>query len=163
MSEQLYSENSGKIMRNKSMIERTFKVKLASKEHIVTINGKPEDEFVALSAIEAINMGFSLTEALMLKNDEFIFQKISIKSISKRRDLSQVRARVIGTNGKSLRVIEDLTGCYLALHDNLVGIIGYAEEVKKAAFAVKRLIAGSKHANVFRYLEEQKVLEKQSF
>ena len=108
-------------------------------------------------------MGFSIKEALLLKSEEFVFEKISIKNIAKRKDLSQVRARVIGTKGKAIRVIEDLSGCYIAVHDNAVGIIGYAEDVKKASYALKRLIAGSKHASVYAYLEEQKAMEKQSF
>lgn len=163
MIEQLYSENSRKIMQNKKAVETAFKIKLSSKNSIINIQGKPEDEYIAFQAIEALNMGFALGDALLLKNEDFIFEKINIKNIAKRRDLSQVRARVIGTKGKALRVIEDLSNCYVVLHNNNVGIIGFTEDVKKASFAIKRLIAGSKHASVFSYLEEQKALEKQSF
>ena len=163
MIEQLYSENSRKIMQSKKVLEQSFKIKLSSKDHIITIHGKPEDEYLAFQAIEALNMGFSVGEALLLKNEDFILEKINIKAITKRKNLAQVRARIIGTKGKAIRVIEDLSGCYIVVHDNSVGIMGFSEDVKKAAFAIKRLIAGSKHATVFSYLEEQKALEKQSF
>jgi len=160
MAEQIYSGNTRKIMQNKKTIESSLKIRLFSKNNILTIEGEPENEYIAIQAIEAINLGFPIKEALQLKNENFVLEKINIKSISKRKNLSQVRARIVGEKGRALRTIKDLSNCFIVLHDNTVGIIGYIEDVKKASYALKRLIAGSKHANIYRYLEEQRALQK---
>jgi ribosomal RNA assembly protein len=154
--EQIYSENIKKIFENKRLIEKTFKIKLSIKEKIVFLDGKAEDEFIALEAIEAINLGFSILKVLNLAEEDFIFKKILIKAITKRENLAQVRARVIGKQRKALNTIEDLTDCDLVLHDNTVGIIGLRENVENAAYAMGHIIAGSKHSVMYGYLEKKK-------
>ena len=160
MTEQTYSENARKVLQYKKQIQTALKVKLAIKGNYVQIDGSPENEIITRDIVEAIDMGFSIEQALDLKNEEFTFQKIPIKSISKRHDLSQVRARVIGRERGVLQNIEFLTNCDIVLHDNSVGIIGHNEDVKKAAYAMRKLIAGSKHANVYMYLEDENAKQK---
>ncbi len=160
MVEQIYSEVPRKILQNKKSIQTTLKVKLSVKGSIIEIKGNPTDEMITREVIEAIGMGFTVPQALDLKNDDFTFLKIPIKVISHRKDLSQVRARIIGTQRKVLKNIEFLTNCDIVLHDNSVGIIGNDEDVKRAAYAMRKLIAGSKHANVYMYLEEENAKQK---
>jgi len=162
MTEQIYSESVRKIIQNKKAIENSLKVKLKfnTSNGIITIEGNPENELIAREVIEAMSMGFTVLQALDLKNEEFAFLKIPIKAISHRKDLSQVRARIIGTQRKALRNIEFLTNCDIVLHDNHVSIIGHNEDVKRAAYALRKLIAGSKHSNVFAYLEEENAKQK---
>ena len=161
--EKIYSEEIRKITRSKKAIEDALSVKLIIEGRIINIDGKPEDEMICLEVIEAINLGFTVAEALDLKQDDFILEKVQIKTISRRHDLSQVRARVIGTKRKAMDNIEYLTDCDIVLHDNTIGIIGKIENVKHASYAIRKLVAGSKHANVYAYLEEQKAKEKASF
>ncbi len=159
MTEKIYTENIRKILNNKREIENAFKIKLSNEAKVLIIDGEPEKELIALSFVEAVDLGFSIQVALDLKNEEFVFKKINIKNIAKRKNLSQVRARVIGRERKVMDNFEYLTGCSLALHDNFVGIIGIEEQVTKAEYALKNLIAGSKHANVYAYLEKEKAEE----
>jgi ribosomal RNA assembly protein len=163
MTKQIYCKNSRKILQNKKTIETTFKIKLLIKENIIEIEGDEEKEFIAMQAINAVDIGFSINEAANLKYDDYVFEKILIKNISKRRNLSQVRGRIIGEERKALNNIEYLTDTSIVVHDNTVGIIGRSENVRKTAYALKKLIAGSKHANVYRYLEEEKAKERQEF
>jgi len=160
MTEQIYSEVPRKILQYKNKIQTALKIKLIVKGNIIEINGAPAEELVTRDIIEAIGMGFPIEQALDLKNEEFTFQKIPIKSIAHRKNLSQVRARVIGTQRRALKNIEFLSNCDIVLHDNFVGIIGHNEDVKRAAYAIKKLIGGSKHANVFMYLEEENAKQK---
>jgi len=160
MTEQIYSENSKKIMKNKSLIEKELNIKLSSKENIIYIDGKPEEEYFALQIIEAINLGFTIKKALLLKDPEFTFNQIPIKSVTKRQDLERIRGRIIGKHRKALDTIESLTECDISLHDNVIGIIGLAQDVEKASYALQNLIRGSKHSSVFSYLEKQRALEK---
>lgn len=160
MTEQIYSEVPRKILQYKKQIQNALKIKLAVKGNVIQLEGDPANELIARDMIEAIGMGFPIEQALDLKNEEFTFQKIPIKAIAHRKNLSQVRARVIGTQRRALKNIEFLSDCDIVLHDNFVGIIGHNEDVKKAAYAIKKLIGGSKHANVFMYLEEENAKQK---
>jgi len=163
MTEQLYSNNIKKILKEKREIEKNLKVKLTSNGKIIILEGKPEDELIALKFVEAVNLGFSIPAALDLRYEDFQFSIIRIKNISKRKNLSQVRGRIIGMNRKVLDTLEDLTNCSIVLHDNLIGIIGVEDDVKKAEFALKHLVAGSKHSVVYGWLEKKNVEEKESF
>lgn len=158
--EQLYTENIRKILKNKTILEKKLNVKLRKQEQILYIDGKAEDTFLALQVVDAIDLGFTVPQSLLLTEDDFVFEKINIKDFSRRKDLSQVRGRVIGKNRKSLDTIEDLTNCIVAVHMNNVGIIGRIEDIEKAIYAVKKIISGSKHSSVYAYLEEQRVLER---
>lgn len=160
MTEQIYSESIRKIMQNKKQIETALEIKIEVKDRVVFITGDTDKEFIALQAIEAINMGFSVPRALSLREEGMTFQKISIKPIANRNDLTQVRARVIGTQRKALDTIESLTDTNIALHNNTVGVIGKLEDVEKAVYVLKRIIAGSNHANMYAWLEKKKAEER---
>jgi ribosomal RNA assembly protein len=163
MVKQIYCENPRKIFQNKKTIEEALNVKISGQEKIVQIEGNEANEFTALQALEAINLGFSISDAITLKYDDFVFEKIKIKSIARRRNLSQVRGRIIGVERKVLSNMEYLTDTIIVLHDNEVGVIGRSENVRKTIYALKKLIGGSKHANVYRYLEEEKAKERSEF
>lgn len=155
MVEQIYSENTRKIMRDKKLIEQTLDVKLTSKEKIIFIEGNAESEFLCMQVIEAINLGFKINIALLLKDEEIVFKQINIKSISKRNNMSQIRARIIGVHGRVLETFESLTDCFIAVHNNSVGIIGNVDNMETAVYALQNLISGSKHASVYAYLEKK--------
>jgi ribosomal RNA assembly protein len=156
MVEQIHSENIRKILASKEEIEKAFKIRITNRTNPLIIEGSPEKEIIAVSFFEAVDLGFSIPKALELKFDNFEFRKIKIKSIATRRNLSQVRARVIGKHRKVMDNIEYLTGCDLALHDNEVGIIGPTEAVDVTEEALKNLIGGSKHATIYAFLEKIK-------
>ena len=163
MTETIYSENARKVIQNKKLLEDSLKVKLTIKSKVVTIEGDSPDEFVALRVMEAVNLGFTIPKALFLLEEDFAFEKLAIKNIVKRNDLSQVRGRLIGTQRKVLDTIESLTDTYLVVHENQVGIIGKIEDVDKASYVLKRIIAGSKHANMYAWLEKKKAEERMQF
>ena len=89
MTEQIYSENIRKIMQNKKQLEKELNIKIKKEKNIILVEGKPEDEFLALQAIEAINLGFSVPKALLLKEEDITFKKINIKDLTKRKDLER--------------------------------------------------------------------------
>jgi ribosomal RNA assembly protein len=158
--QEIYSECVRKINEHKKRLERELKVVITSKNNIVFVEGKAEDEYMAISVIEAINLGFTIQQALILTQNEFILEKINIKGITKRHDLGTVRGRVVGSDGKTKRIIEGLGDCLLSLHDNTVGIIGRADEIQGTLIALTSLIKGKKQAKVYSYLERQKNKEK---
>lgn len=161
MTEQIYSEASRKIILNKKIIEAALNVKLATKDNIIFITGEADMEFIGLQVVEAVNLGFSISQALALKEEGFIFQKLPIKPIARRNDLTQVRARVIGTERKALDTIENLTDTRIALHQSTVGVIGKLENVDKAVYVLKRIIAGSNHSKMYAWLENKRAEERE--
>jgi len=119
------------------------------------IDGVADKEFIGLEVLEAVNTGFSVNRALQLKQEGMMLQTLNIKGITKRNDLERVRARIIGKKGRTLKTLNNLTNCDLAIHGNKIGIIGNTEEMEEAIQSVTSLIQGSKQGNVYSRLERQ--------
>lgn len=159
--ETLYSEAINKIRQNKAKLEKALKVKISVSGNNVNVDGKAINEYVACQAIESINLGFKVPQALLLCDEDLILEKINIKDLTKRHDLERIRGRIIGTKGKTKEIIENLSDCFICLHDNTVGIIGRAEDIEKAMHAITSIIQGSKQSKVYSYLERKRTKEKQ--
>jgi KH domain-containing protein len=156
MTQETYTESLGKILLNKEKIEEKIKIKITNKGKILFIEGSPENEYLALRIIEAMNLGFSIDTALLLEDEENLLQILNIKDITKRNDIERVRARIIGTHGKTIKNLKFLTDCSIALHENKLGIIGHADDIKEAIISLTSLVKGSKQANVYARLEKKK-------
>ena len=70
--------------------------------------------------------------------------------------LQRVRGRLIGTEGKARKTIEALTECYVSIYGRTVAIIGNVENVALARKAVEGLLKGSKHGNIYKWLEKRR-------
>ncbi len=158
--QEIYSENIKKILQNKSRLEKELKVKITTKGNILFVEGKAEDEYLAIEVIEAINLGFTIQQVLLLCDEECILEKLNIKDLTKRRDLDRIRGRIIGTKGKTKEIIQNLSDCFISLHDNIVGIIGRAEDIEKAMIALTSIIKGQKQGKVYGFLERARSKEK---
>lgn len=152
----ILSEKLPRITRNRKRLENALDVKITNRGKEVTIEGSPVDEYAAEKVIEAINFGFSLSSALLIKEEDATFEIINIKDYTKRKDLASIRARLIGTQGKTLKTLHNLTNCSFELKDNEIGIIGRAEEIGNAQNGVIAIIQGAKQANIYTYLEKSK-------
>ena len=71
-------------------------------------------------------------------------------------DISRIKGRIIGMNGKTRKIIEELTDTHLAIYGHTVGIIGTFERAEIARNAVQMLIDGSLHHNVYRFLQKKR-------
>jgi len=100
----IISEKLPRILRNKKKLEKELNVKITNKGIDVSVEGESVDEYIAEKVIDAINFGFPLTDALMIKSEDFAFEIISIKDYTTKRDFSRIRARIIGKGGKTLRL-----------------------------------------------------------
>lgn len=149
-------EETRKILRNKKNLEEKLKVKISGRGKKIEISGNEIEEYIAHKVLEAISIGFEEDIAFQLLNPEYIFEKINIKDITKRKNLQEIKARVIGTRGGTIDLISDLSNCHTVLHGNTVYIIGNSEEIKNAMNAIIKLIKGSKQSSVYAYLEKQR-------
>lgn len=155
----LLVEKLPRITKNRKKLERELSVKITNRGKEVYLDGKPEDEFVAEKVIQALDFGFPFAEALDLLEPDATFERINLKDHTTRKDLTSIRARIIGTKGKTLATLSSLTRCNLELHDNAIGIIGDAEHMQTATTAIISLIQGSKQGNVYAYLEKHQPKE----
>jgi len=159
--EKIYPENPRKIAQNKEKIEEKLNVKIKIQGKQVEIEGdSPIEEYEARTIIDALDFGFRLKDALRLTDENVVFRKLPIKQFTTRKDLEEVRGRVIGREGKTKRTLEEISGCAVVIHNNHVGLIGPAESIEEATTAAINLIKGSKQANVYRFLERMNVAKR---
>ena len=69
--------------------------------------------------------------------------------------MRRIRARVIGTNGKTRRIMEDLSGADISIYGHTVAIIGDIYQLDLAKRAVDLILSGSEHKTVYKYLERE--------
>jgi len=145
-----------KVSKNKKILERKLKIKLKIKNSEVEIEGEELRAYVAEKVIEAIERNFPVKIALLLLKEDYVLEEIPIRSITRKRNLSEVKARLIGKKGKTLKLISEISNCYLSLHENVISIIGPGDKIKDVTTAIKNLIRGSKQSNIYFYLEKTK-------
>jgi len=136
------------------------KILIDSENGEVTIergSADPLTELKVINIIRAVGRGFSSENALKLFNDEYYFELINIKDYAKtQKHVIRLKARVIGSRGKTRSIIEELSGAKVSVYGNTVSIIGDVEQAQIARKAVDMLLSGSEHSVVYRYLERMR-------
>ncbi len=133
-----------------------------SKSGDVTIeDSTSEDPLKTLRSsdmVKAIGRGFSPENAFKLLSDEVFFSLMDIRDYvgKNQKHIRRVRARVIGTKGKTRRLIEELTGVSVSIYGNTIGIIGETLEMNIAMAAIEMLLKGSEHSVVYNFLEKKR-------
>ncbi|OPY29692.1 MAG: KH domain protein [Methanomassiliicoccales archaeon PtaU1.Bin030] len=146
----------------KGFIERRTGVKMRiDTEGEVDIEDNPQDPLAALKVmdlVKAIGRGFSPHRAFRLLDEDEYLEVIELGDfVGKKGDqLARVRARLIGSNGKTRRIIEDLTGANMSIYGSTVSLIGNSIQLPIAKTAVEMILRGSEHATVYRYLERSR-------
>jgi len=107
---------------------------------------------------KAIGRGFSPERAMRLFSDNAFLELLDIHDyVGKHKNhIHRVKGRVIGAEGKTRRILEDQTGCDVAVYGHTVGIIGDIGQIGDAKQAVDMILRGSEHANVYRFLENKR-------
>lgn len=159
----------GKVKEN---IEAKLKVKLEidGEQGDVTIilpenSEDPSVFFRAKDVVTAIGRGFSADHAFRLIRDEdAVFDVIDLRVIFGRSeaDIKRIKGRIIGENGKTRRIIEELTMANVAVYGHTIGIIGTFEQADAARNAIQMFIEGCQHQTVYKFLaKKRRELKKQ--
>jgi len=142
-------------------IEKRTKTKIRVRDTSVEIEGEPLDEWVAMDIVKAIGRGFSPDTAMKLLNDDITLLIIPLKELTNtKKELERKKGRVIGERGRAKRYIENMTDTDICVYGSTIGIIGYHDNVDIAKEAIIKLIRGSQHASVYRFLERQHKRQK---
>jgi ribosomal RNA assembly protein len=152
--------------KTKKNIEDKLSVDLQidSRSGDVTINlrenaSDPSMLFKAKDVVTALGRGFSPEHAFRLIQDEdAVLDVIDLRTVfgHSESDIKRVKGRIIGMNGKTRRIIEELTDTDLAVYGHTVSIIGAIEHAEVAREAVQMLVKGSLHSTVYRFLHRKR-------
>ena len=160
--ETLFFDKVRDLKKELNNLQERLNVALTLKGKQLIIEGEAYSEYEAAHVLEAVQFGFSIKKALLLLDEDNIFRSIPIKSFTRRKYLHEVRARIIGKEGKTKRALENISNCEILVRekDNQVGIIGSAINIHGATTALTNLIRGSKQANVYAFLERLNAIKK---
>jgi ribosomal RNA assembly protein len=152
--------------RVKENVEKQLSVELQidSETGNVTITLSPTAEdpsvlFRAKEVITAIGRGFSPDRASrLLQNDDTILLVIDLRDIVGRSqsDMKRLKGRIIGKEGKTRRIIEELTDASVSVHGHTISIIGDMDQAEAAREAIQMFIKGSQHRTVYRFLQKKR-------
>jgi len=111
----------------------------------------------ARDIVRAIAYGFSPERAFRLLDEDQVLIVLDLKQYvgDKPNHLQRVVGRIIGEEGKTRRIIEEMTGTYISVYDTYVAIIGDYESANIAKNAIELLIEGRMHSTVYRYIERE--------
>ena len=156
----------------KAVIEKKLSVglKVDSQSGDVQITLQPTAEkdptvlFRAREVVTAIGRGFSPNHAFrLLDDDETVLEVIDLRETVGRSqsDLKRLKGRVIGKEGKTRKIIEELSEANIAVYGHTISIIGQDDQAAIAREAVRMLIRGSLHGTVYRFLhKKRRILKK---
>lgn len=151
----------GKEGKTKAMLEKRCKVKLdIDHEGGVNIKSPIGDgliEWKALDVVKAIGRGFNPNLAVNLIKEDYALSIIDLFQIFKGKDtdVRRTKARIIGEGGKAWKTMELLTGTRICVYGKTVGIIGVEDDVTLCEKGIQMIIDGSRHLNVYSFLERE--------
>ena len=135
------------------------KLNIDSKEGDIFVSG--EDAlglYTAREIIKAIGRGFNPEIAKLLLKQDYAFEVVDLREFvgKSKTAIIRLKGRVIGREGKSRKLIEELTECSISVFGKTIGIIGLPEHAANARYAIESLLRGSTHANVYKWLERRR-------
>ncbi|MGC8895703.1 MAG: KH domain-containing protein [Candidatus Bathyarchaeia archaeon] len=152
--------------KTKKSIEEKLSVELQieSETGAVTIMlaenaNDPSLLFKAKDVVTAIGRGFSPEHAFrLIRDEEVILDVIDLRTIFGRSesDIKRIKGRIIGMNGKTRKIIEELTDANICVYGHTVSIIGNIDQAQAAREAIQMLINGSQHSTVYRFLHRKR-------
>jgi ribosomal RNA assembly protein len=145
----------------KARIEKTFKVSLlieSESGNVEIVHNKDQPDvsiiFTVANIVKAIGRGFSPDRAMLLGNEDIDLSIIDLEEHVGPTHSAQerVKGRIIGREGKSRVLIEELTETQMSVYGSTVALIGNIESLPAATEAVMMLIRGKFHKTVYNYL-----------
>jgi len=118
----------------------------------------PSNALRAKDIVVAIGRGFSPERALSLVNEDNTLDVLDLHDIfgKNEAEIRRVDGRIIGREGKTRRIIEEMTGTLVSVSGHTVSIIGSYESVSTAKDAIEKLLKGRQHGTVYKFLRRKK-------
>jgi ribosomal RNA assembly protein len=118
----------------------------------------PSVLFTVKNIVLAIGRGFSPSRAFKLLDGDMILKTIDLRDYfgKSNSEVQRIKGRIIGRDGKTRGLIENLTKTDVSVYGHTVCIIGDAEKSAIASEAVEMLIRGAQHGTVYKYLHRKR-------
>ncbi len=149
----------------KSYIEQKLQVTLEVEtegEVKITLGEAATDPSLILRAkdvVTSIGRGFKPEDSFrLIRNEDEVFDMVDLRLTFGRSesDIRRVKSRIIGADGKTRKLIEELSEASVVVYGHTVGIIGTFEQADTARNAVQMIIDGCQHHTVYKYLQKKR-------
>ena len=152
------NERIKKLKIHKELVEgveklSACKITLDVNDDVVEIKGEAYGEYIARNVIYAFGRGFEMDVASKLSEDDYYFNSIDLGQVLSDKRLKQVKARIIGEEGRTKRYIEEVSGSKLSVYGDTVSLIGTIDEINEAETALNTLIEGGTHRLAYKKME----------
>jgi KH domain-containing protein len=160
--ETFFFEKTRELRKELKNLQERLNVKMVLTGRKLVIDGDPLNEYEASRVIEAMQFGFSASKSLSLLENDVSFKIIPIKQFTRKKNMHEVRARIIGKEGKTKRALENISNCEIMVKEsNELGIICSAQTIDKTLMGITNLIKGTKQSNVYAFLEKMNAYKKE--
>lgn len=127
---------------------------------VVIDNHEVEDPLMIIkieNIVKAIARGFSPQNAMKLMDDDadfFVFDLYDYVG-KKEAHVRRLKSRIIGKEGKTKRVLEELTDARISIYGHTVSVISDIVRMNILKKSIDMILAGRKQATVYRFIETQ--------
>jgi ribosomal RNA assembly protein len=145
-----------KDMEHIPLVERLCRCKISvDSEGTITILGEDGyGEFIAKNVLYAYGRGFEMKIAQLLEKENYYFSSIDIGQLyDSEKRIMQMKARIIGENGRTKIYIENVSGVHLSVYGDTVSFIGSPMQIEEAKTAVSTLLMGGTHKSAYSKME----------
>ena len=146
-------------IKKKIEVSTLTKVDVNSAEGDVVIYGDDGLKILmAKNIIHAIARGFNPMIAFQLLEEDKNIEMLDIKELLRNKTknaIIRVRSRIIGKEGRARKLIEKMTDTEISVYGKTVAVIGTHNNVIVTKRAITNLILGSRHGNVYAFIEKE--------
>jgi ribosomal RNA assembly protein len=148
----------GETMRE---IERQAEVRLDIDSETGSVGvesvGDPVTALKGPDVVRAIGRGFPPDAALeLLDDDMMMLDTIDIDAATRNeKDLRRKKGRLIGENGRTRELMEELSGASVVIYGSTLGAIGQPPEIEAVRGAAEMLLDGAPHGAAYSFLERK--------
>ncbi|MEM5793179.1 MAG: RNA-processing protein [Candidatus Aenigmatarchaeota archaeon] len=133
-------------------LEKITNTKITIEED-VKIEGEGFNVYQTKQVLQAFNRGFPLKDALNLLDDEYGLEIIDLSEVTHSRNrMIVIKGRVIGTKGKTKKMIEEYTETKISVQGKTISILGRWDKINVSKEAVEMIINGCNHSTLYKWL-----------
>lgn len=119
--------------------------------------GDPVTGLKGPDIVRAIGRGFPPEDALeLLDDDMMMFEIVDIDAAARNKnDRQRKKGRLIGEDGRTRELMEELSGASVVIYGTTLGIVGTPEQTSMVREATEMLLDGAPHGTVYSFLERK--------
>lgn len=142
----------------KNLLEKFTETKIELGDDISIESDDPLKILRIKMVLQAFGRGFDFDTAMNLLDEDYILDIIEMKNYSgkSKNRMIELKGRVIGTKGRSKKMIEEATETKISIYGKTICIIGRWDRIMYARKAIEMLLNGSLHNTVYRFLAKVK-------